>query len=112
MQIKDVCVFVANILAWFLRAVFHDDYLKIFERLLTKAFEQFVHLVRAVEDGNDDRILHRALLLSTSQIAAVAGVNLNEVALVDEQGNAHLNASLQCGGLQGVGGCVALDARL
>ena len=52
------------------------------------------------------------LLLSTSQITAVAGVNLNQVALVDEQGHANLNASLQCSGFQGVGGGIALDTGL
>ena len=57
------------------------------------------------------RYVHR-LLLCASQIAAVACVNLNQVALVDEQRNAHLNASLQCGGFQGVGSGVALDAGL
>ena len=52
------------------------------------------------------------LLFGASQIRTVAGVNLDEVALVDEQGNTNLNTSLQRSGLQGVGSGVALDAGL
>ena len=52
------------------------------------------------------------LFLDALQITAVTSVNLNEVAFVDEEGNAHLNASLQRSGLQGVGSGIALDAGL
>jgi len=36
MQIKDACVFVADILAWFLRSVFYDDDLKVLYLLMTE----------------------------------------------------------------------------
>ena len=39
MQIKDVCVLVANILAGFLRSVFNDDNLKVLYILMTEAFQ-------------------------------------------------------------------------
>ena len=53
-----------------------------------------------------------ALFLHAAEVAAVAGVNLYEVALVDEQRHAYLDACLERGGLGGVGGRVALDAGL
>jgi hypothetical protein len=52
------------------------------------------------------------LLLSTSQVRTIASINLNQVALVDEQRNANLNTSLQSSWLQSVGSGVALDTRL
>ena len=39
MQIKDVCVFVANILACLYRPVFHNDYFEILKCLESQAFE-------------------------------------------------------------------------
>ena len=54
----------------------------------------------------------RTLLLYALQVAAVASVHLNEVAFVNEEGHADLNASLESGRLESVGCCVALDARL
>ena len=45
-------------------------------------------------------------------ILAGAGIDADLVALVDEQGHADLGAGLDGGGLQGVGGGVALDTRL
>jgi len=51
------------------------------------------------------------LILHTLQIAAVAGVNLDEVALVDKQRYTYLNAGLQCCRLGSVCGGIALDAR-
>ena len=47
------------------------------------------------------------LLLHALQVGTVAGVNQHEFALVDEQGHANLNTSLERSGLQGVGGGVA-----
>ena len=35
MQIKDACVLVADILAWFLRSVFNYYHLEVFQRLRT-----------------------------------------------------------------------------
>ena len=52
------------------------------------------------------------LLLNALQVAAVTSVYLHEVALVHEQRHANLYASLQSGGLQGVGSGVALDSGL
>ena len=54
----------------------------------------------------------RTLLLYALQVAAVASVHLNEVAFVNEEGHADLNASLKSGRLESVCGCIALDARL
>ena len=54
----------------------------------------------------------RTLLLYALQVAAVASVHLNEVAFVNEEGHADLNASLESGRLESVGCCIALDARL
>ena len=46
----------------------------------------------------------------TLQIVTVAGVYAHLVADVAEQGNTDFSAGLHCGGLEGVGGGVALDA--
>ena len=54
MQIKDVCVLVANILARFLTSVLNNDDLEVLKRLMCQAFEQFVHFIGTIEDGNDD----------------------------------------------------------
>ena len=45
-------------------------------------------------------------------ILAGAGIDADLVALVDEQGDTDLGTGLNGGGLQGVGGGVALDTRL
>ncbi len=47
------------------------------------------------------------LSLGAAQILAGAGVDLDLVALVDEQGHLHLRAGLHGGGLGDVGGGVA-----
>ena len=52
------------------------------------------------------------LFLHTLEVAAIASVNLNEVAFVHEERHAYFNASLKSGRLQSVSGCIALDARL
>jgi hypothetical protein len=54
MQIKDVCVLVANILAGFLGTVLHNDHLKVLTRLLGQTLKQLVHLVGTVENRNDN----------------------------------------------------------
>ena len=54
MQIKDACVFVANILAGFYRSVFNNQYLKVLDGLSTKTLKQLIHLIGTVKDGNDD----------------------------------------------------------
>ena len=51
------------------------------------------------------------LLLHALQVAAVASVNLYEVALVDEQRYANFNASLESSRLGSVCSCVALDRK-
>jgi hypothetical protein len=50
MQIKDACVFVANILAGFLRTVLYNNDLEVFKRLGAKALKQLVHFVRTIVD--------------------------------------------------------------
>ena len=52
------------------------------------------------------------LLLNTLQVAAVACVNLHEVAFVNEERHTDLNTSLKSSRLQSVCSCIALDARL
>ncbi len=47
----------------------------------------------------------------TLEVCAVAGVYAHLVADVAEEGNADFGAGLNCGGFEGVGGGVALDAR-
>ena len=39
LQIKDVCVLVANILAWFYRTVFNNNYFEILKSLFSQSFE-------------------------------------------------------------------------
>ena len=39
MLIKDVCVLVANILAWLYRTVFNNNYFEILKSLFSQAFE-------------------------------------------------------------------------
>ena len=51
-------------------------------------------------------------LFCTAQILAGAGVDLDLVADVDEQGDFDFSASFQRGGLESVGGGVASQARL
>lgn len=48
----------------------------------------------------------------TTDVAAIAGVNLHELAFVDEKGHTDFGAGFQCGGLEGVGGGVAFQAGL
>ena len=43
-------------------------------------------------------------------VCTVASVDLNLVADIDEEGNAHLSTSLDSSGFEGVGGSVALDS--
>ena len=52
------------------------------------------------------------LLGHATNIAAILGVDRDEVTLVDEERHANLGAGLQCGGLCGVGSGVTLHARL
>ena len=54
MQIKDVCVLVANILARFLTSVLNNHYLKVFECLGAKTLKQLVDFVGAIEDRNNN----------------------------------------------------------
>ena len=54
MQIKDVCVLVADILAGYFRSVFNDDDLKVSICLVRKTLQQLVDFVWPIEDGNDD----------------------------------------------------------
>ena len=48
--------------------------------------------------------------LDAADVGAVAGVDLDELSLVDEEGDAHLGAGLYGSGLESVGGCVAFEA--
>ena len=57
-------------------------------------------------------VFRYVLFLHALQIAAVAGVNLYEIALVDEQRYANLNTSLESSRLCSVCRCIAFDARL
>ncbi len=50
--------------------------------------------------------------LDAADVGAVAGIDLDELSLVDEEGHAHLGAGLDGRGLEGVGGCVAFEAGL
>ena len=52
------------------------------------------------------------LFLCSLQIASVAGIYLNQVALVDKQGHAHLHACFQGSGLGGIGSGITLYAWL
>ena len=52
------------------------------------------------------------LFLYAAQIAAVARVNLNQVALIDEEGHTHFNTGFERCGLGSVGSGVAFDTRL
>jgi hypothetical protein len=54
MQIKDVCVLVADILAGYFRSVLNNDDLKVPTCLVRKTLQQLVDFVWPVEDGNDD----------------------------------------------------------
>ena len=58
MQVKDVCELVANILARFLRTIFHNDNLKVFQFLFRKALQELLYFVGAVVNGNDDAVFH------------------------------------------------------
>ena len=51
------------------------------------------------------------LLAYAAQVAAVAGVNLDGLALVDEEGHTDSGTRLNCGRLSGVSSGIALDAR-
>ena len=59
MKIQFVGVSAADILARHLTAVFNDDHLKVFLRLVTKTLQQLIHLIRAVVHGDNDGVLHR-----------------------------------------------------
>ena len=54
----------------------------------------------------------RGLCLDAAKVAAVTSVDLDDFAFVDEEGHADFGACLHAGGLEGVGGGVALEARL
>ena len=55
-------------------------------------------------------IQQRLSSLYAAYITAVAGIDLDGVALIDEQRHAHLSAGLHRGGLERVGRGVALDS--
>lgn len=52
------------------------------------------------------------LAFYAGDVASVAGVDLDELVLVDEQRHAHCSAGLDCSGLESVCGGVTLDAGL
>ena len=54
MQIKDVCVLVANILARVFTPVLNNNNLEVLERLRAQALKQLVHFVGAIENRNDE----------------------------------------------------------
>lgn len=58
LQIESVGIFVADILAWLVAAVFDDNNLKILECLTGETVEQFVYFVGTVENGDDKRVFH------------------------------------------------------
>ena len=62
-------------------------------------------------DSEPLRLL-QLLFLCSLQIASVAGIYLNQVALVDKQGHAHLHACFQGSGLGGIGSGITLYAWL
>jgi hypothetical protein len=57
-QSQQVGVFLADVLAFFCRAVFHYDDLEVFESLPAEAVKQFVGFLRTVVYGYDDRKTH------------------------------------------------------
>ncbi len=69
-------------------------------------------LLLSESDSNGFLLTCLVFTLGAAQILAGAGVDLDLVALVDEQGHLDLGAGLDDGGLGHVGGGVALDARL
>ena len=66
----------------------------------------------AVLDILYQNYLSTGLLLYTVEVRTIACVNLNKVALVDEERYTDFNTCLQCGWLSGVGGSIALESRL
>lgn len=53
----------------------------------------------------------RGLCLYSADVGSVAGVNLDELAFVDEERHSYFRAGFDCGGFEGVGGCVAFKSR-
>ena len=53
-------------------------------------------------------LLKNGLLAYTTEVAAIAGVNLDSLALVNEQRNTNLSTSLESSWLSSVGSSVAL----
>lgn len=66
----------------------------------------------AVLDILYQNYLSTGLLLYTVEVRTIACVNLNKVALVDEERHAHLNTCLESSRLCGVGGCITLYSGL
>ena len=62
MQVELAGVFVAHLLAWVRRPIFHHDNLEVARLLGGEAAQQLVHLVGAVVNGNDERVFHGQVL--------------------------------------------------
>jgi hypothetical protein len=58
MEVETVGIAVADLFAGCLRAILHHNHLKVTHGLCREALEQFIHLVGAVEHGDDDGESH------------------------------------------------------
>ena len=62
--------------------------------------------------GPEHQAANGILFLNAVEVRTVASVNLDKVALVDEERHTDFNTCLQSSRLGSVGSCIALDARL